>query len=64
MTTISLKCKCGAVKGSIKHVSPKVGNHVVCYCEDCQAFANHLSSNDNISDEWGGTDPFLFLLPK
>jgi hypothetical protein len=56
MTTISLRCKCGAVKGSIDHVSPSVGNHIVCYCEDCQAFANHLSSSDNILDEWGGTD--------
>jgi len=55
MTTISLKCKCGAVKGSVNHVSPGVGNHIVCYCKDCQAFANHLSRSDDILDEWGGT---------
>jgi hypothetical protein len=28
----------------------------VCYCVDCQAFANHLSTDHNILDQWGGTD--------
>lgn len=56
MTKISLKCKCGAVEGSVSQVSPRVGNHVVCYCNDCQAFANHLSTGDNTLDEWGGTE--------
>ena len=55
MNSISLKCKCGAVQGSVSHVSPKVGNHVVCYCDDCQAFARHLSGGIGILDEWGGT---------
>lgn len=55
MTKISLKCKCGAVEGSVSHVSPQVGNHIVCYCSDCQAFANHLSTCDETVDEWGGT---------
>lgn len=56
MTNLSLKCKCGAVEGGISHVSPKVGNHVVCYCNDCQAFANHLSMDGDILDAWGGTE--------
>ena len=55
MKRISLKCKCGAVQGSVNNVSPKVGNHVVCYCVDCQAFGNHLSNGEAILDEWGGT---------
>lgn len=55
MTQISLKCKCGAVEGSIENVSPDVGNHIVCYCNDCQAFANHLPASEEILDEWGGT---------
>jgi hypothetical protein len=58
MTNISLKCKCGAVEGSVSHVSPQVGNHIVCYCDDCQAFANHLSTSANILDEWGGTEVY------
>jgi hypothetical protein len=56
MTNISLKCKCGAVEGTVSHASPKEGNYLVCYCEDCQAFANHLSVGDSILDEWGGTE--------
>lgn len=56
MNRISLKCKCGTVQGSVSHVSPKVGNHVVCYCVDCQSFANELSEDDGILDEWGGTE--------
>ena len=56
MNSISLKCKCGEVQGSVSHVSPRVGNHVVCYCEDCQAFARYLSKEGGIMDEWGGTE--------
>ena len=33
-----------------------MGNHVVCYCVDCQAFANLLSEHGMILDEWGGTE--------
>ena len=56
MKDISLSCQCTAVEGSVSHVSPKVGNHIVCYCDDCQAFANHLSTSNNILDDWGGTE--------
>jgi hypothetical protein len=56
MTDISLKCQCGSVQGKLSLVSPEAGNHIVCYCADCQAFANHLSTGDGILDEWGGTD--------
>jgi len=56
MSAISLRCKCGSVQGSVSHVSSGVGNHVVCYCSDCQAFANFLSKDDAILDEWGGTE--------
>lgn len=55
MLTIPLKCQCGAVKGSVELASSKTGNHVVCYCTDCQAFANHLPNSNKILDEWGGT---------
>jgi len=58
MTNINLKCKCGDVEGQISRVSPKVGNRVVCYCNDCQAFANYLSTEDDILDAWGGTEVY------
>ena len=56
MNNISLKCKCGTVQGSVSHASPDVGNHMACYCHDCQSFANELSKDDAILDEWGGTE--------
>ena len=56
MKGISLKCQCGSVQGFVSHVSPRVGNHVVCYCDDCQEFANFLSKDGVILDEWGGTE--------
>lgn len=55
MTDVPLKCQCGAVQGNLKLKSPDEGNHVVCYCVDCQAFANHLSGCHDILDDWGGT---------
>ena len=38
-------------------VSPQIGNHCVCYCDDCQAFAKALNRAD-VLDANGGTDIF------
>lgn len=48
-----LQCKCGTLKG---HVSPPdMANRGVCYCKDCQAFANFLERpGDAVLDELGG----------
>jgi hypothetical protein len=54
---ISLRCQCGAVRGDAIDVSPRTGNRLVCYCDDCQAFAHHLGRTD-VLDEAGGTDIF------
>lgn len=56
MTDIPLGCRCGTVRGTLKLSSPDAGNHVVCFCADCQAFANYLDNPDEILDQWGGTD--------
>ncbi|WP_407333465.1 DUF6151 family protein [Enterovibrio sp. 27052020O] len=58
MTDLSLRCECGALQGTLKNVSPKTGNHLVCYCDDCQGFANRLGNGDKWLDEWGGTELF------
>ena len=39
---IPLRCRCGEVRGTALDVNGGVGNRVVCYCHDCQAFARHL----------------------
>jgi hypothetical protein len=39
----------------VKNPTPRTVNRVVCYCDDCQAFAHHLGRAD-LLDAHGGTD--------
>lgn len=54
-TNVELRCACGAVEGIVANASPKTLNRVVCYCDDCQAFARFLQ-RDDIMDARGGSD--------
>jgi hypothetical protein len=54
-TLAELRCRCGEVRGSITNPSPRTANRVVCYCDDCQAFAHQLGRAD-LLDAQGGTD--------
>ncbi|WP_193189331.1 DUF6151 family protein [Microbulbifer taiwanensis] len=58
MADIPLKCDCGEVQGVAREVTPGSGNRVICYCDDCQAFAIYLGRADDVLDEHGGTDIF------
>lgn len=58
MTTLSLRCACGAVQGVARDVSSETSTHVVCYCVDCQAYARFLD-RDGLTDAHGGTKVFL-----
>jgi Family of unknown function (DUF6151) len=51
-----IHCSCGALRGAVRDASPRTGNRVVCYCDDCQAFAHFLRRADDILDQHGGTD--------
>ncbi len=53
--TISLRCSCGAVRGSVEGVSPSADSRAICYCDDCQIYALHLGF-PGVLDERGGTD--------
>lgn len=57
MSTVSLRCRCGKVRGKATEVSRETGNRLLCYCDDCQAFAHFLKRRD-VLDERGGTDIF------
>ena len=50
-----LRCRCGQVRGSLANPAQRTVNRVVCYCEDCQAFAHHLGRAD-LLDAQGGSD--------
>jgi hypothetical protein len=50
-----LRCRCGEVRAVVRDPSPKTVNRVICYCDDCQAFAHQLGRAD-LLDVHGGTD--------
>jgi hypothetical protein len=54
-TQAELRCRCGEVYGFVTNASPQTVNRVVCYCDDCQAFAHQLGRAD-LLDARGGTD--------
>jgi len=53
-----LRCRCGAVTGSVRDASRPSCYRLVCMCDDCQAYAHHLGRADDVLDENGGTDTF------
>jgi hypothetical protein len=55
-TELALRCRCGAVLGVARHVTPSSVNHCFCYCDDCQAFAHFLGRADDVLDAHGGTE--------
>jgi hypothetical protein len=55
---LSLRCKCGALRGAAHGLYPSSGLRVVCYCDDCQAYAHYLGRVEGILDASGGTDIF------
>ncbi|MET0287253.1 MAG: DUF6151 family protein [Polyangiales bacterium] len=57
--TVSLRCRCGAVRGSAEHVTPAADSRAICYCDDCQIYALHLGT-PGVLDERGGTDGCIF----
>lgn len=55
MSTLDLRCACGAVQGVVRDASPKNINRAVCYCDDCQAF-NRFLERDDLMNAQGGSD--------
>ncbi|MCX6123491.1 MAG: DUF6151 family protein [Proteobacteria bacterium] len=55
---VDLKCRCGKFTGTAYEVTPSSGNHLLCYCKDCQAFAKFLGRSQDLLDEAGGTEVF------
>ena len=56
--SLPLQCDCGAVQGAVSNVSSRVGNRLICYCDDCQAFARFLDESGGTLDANGGTEIF------
>jgi hypothetical protein len=54
-TRAELRCRCGEVRGFVADASPHTVNRIVCYCDDCQAFAHQIRRAD-LLDAHGGSD--------
>jgi hypothetical protein len=61
MTIVKLSCNCKKVQGQTEYVSAKSGNRIVCCCIDCQKFATFLCQEQQVLDQYGGTD--IFQMP-
>ncbi len=57
-TDLPIRCSCGALRGLARGLSADAGNRVVCYCDDCQAFAHFLGCAEDLLDANGGSDIF------
>lgn len=53
---VTLSCHCGAFTARLREASAQNGNHGLCYCADCQAFARHLEQFGVVTDAAGGTE--------
>lgn len=49
-----LSCRCGALQGHIDVNG--TSNRMVCFCQDCQAFARFLGPADKVLDAQGGSE--------
>lgn len=56
MADLAMACACGTVRGVAHDLSPDQGNHLVCYCDDCQAFVHFLGHAADHTDAHGGTE--------
>lgn len=61
MPKVLLSCTCGKIKGYTENITAKSGNRINCCCIDCQNFATYLQKEEQILDEYGGTD--IFQIP-
>jgi hypothetical protein len=55
MPDAELQCRCGEVRGHVSNASRDTVNHMLCYCDDCQAYLHYLGRGD-LLDAHGGTD--------
>ncbi len=60
--TLAIRCSCGALGGRAQDLPSDDGPRLICYCDDCQAFAHFLGRADDILDDHGGTDIFQMSL--
>jgi len=63
MHDLKLSCQCQKVQAVIPNIKPGTGTRLICYCADCQAFAQYLQPEGTLLNEFGGTE-VLQLAPS
>ncbi|MDP2573557.1 DUF6151 family protein [Vibrio penaeicida] len=53
MEALKLSCQCGKVTGKINHITPKLGNRLICYCADCRQFALEMDREEELTSTGG-----------
>ena len=53
---LALRCACGTLRGTLRHPPGERATRVVCYCDDCRAFARWLDVDAPALDQDGGSD--------
>ncbi len=54
--SLTLQCRCGAVRGKVTGLLETKPKRIVCYCDDCQAFPHYLGCAADVLDAGGGTE--------
>lgn len=54
--SLALSCKCNSVRGVLKGLSPKINTRYICHCDDCQAYARKLGTENLTLNVNGGTE--------
>ena len=52
---VPIRCACGRLRGVLAEVAPAAVNRMLCYCDDCQAFARFVGHPTTL-DAAGGTE--------
>ena len=60
---LQISCACGGVTGRLARPDESVLDRMVCYCGSCQDYARHLSREEDVLDDAGGTD-LVRTLPR
>ncbi len=53
---VPVTCRCGSLRATAREGPGDSSNRVVCYCDDCQAFAHFLDQSPSVLDDHGGTE--------
>ena len=59
MSHATFTCACGAFEARLAPAGPRDGDHVVCYCRDCRAYARHLANGAVTNDDQGGSALYI-----